>query len=68
MAGQAKPDDSIREFLTKQGYFLQNGRWLTRKEIMVRARYGNDVQAVRRAINAVKAGWHKSGYHERGVR
>ena len=64
MAGQAKPDDSIREFMTKQGYYMQNRRWLTRKEIMVRARYGSDAQAVRRAINALKAGHHRASHVE----
>ena len=59
MAGQVTRDDTIESAMIKQGYFKQNGTWRTRKEILVRARYGNDSDAVRRAIAAVKAGWHR---------
>lgn len=52
----AKPTDSEATRKTKQGLFFQAGVWRTRKEIMVRARYGNDAGAVRRAIQAVRRG------------
>ena len=56
MNAPATERDTEAERNRKQGRFLQNGVWRTRKEIMVRARYGNDAGAVRRAIQAVRRG------------
>lgn len=50
--------DSQAERNRKHGLILQNGEWRTRKDIMVRARYGDDGEQVRRAIDALKHGWH----------
>jgi hypothetical protein len=58
MSAPAKPTDNADTRKCKDGLFLQDGRWQTRKEIMVRARYGNDANATSRAIEAMKAGWH----------